>query len=262
MVLYEEIKKIPTHSTRPETESILNKYPDWFYPFSFTNGAQTTVGNEQVLQIHRSRSSMIFPYLDDLFGGKWDSVSCCDIACNQGWFSTQIALRGAKKVIGIDARKDHIKMAEKIRELSGISSLSFEEGDLFNITPEKNGTFTLTLFLGILYHLDNPMGALRILRSLTEKVCILETQVATGNTRLECTWGTETYHRNGPGIAILSSDEMHVHGGNVLTFVPSVEALHAMLFAVGFSRIYQCIPSQNLNEQYRTNDRVILFAFV
>lgn len=262
MVIYEEIKKIPSIRSKPETENELKKYSDWFYPFSFENGASTTVSNDQVLEIHASRSALIFPYLDDIFDGKWSSLSCCDIACNQGWFSSQMALRGAKSVLGIDARKEHIEMADKIKQLSGIPNLSFVQQNLFDIIPEKTGTFELTLFLGILYHLDNPMGALRILRSITKKMCVIETQVATGNTQLECTWGDTLYRRNGPGIAVLSSDEHHVHGSNVLTFVPSAEALYAMLFAVGFSRIYRCIPSKTVNEQYRNNERIILFAYV
>jgi hypothetical protein len=153
-------------------------------------------------------------------------------------------------------------MAETIKELSGIFNLSFEREDLFAIKPEKTGKFTLTLFLGILYHLDNPMGALRVARSITESLCVIETQVARGNPVIECTWGSETVKRSGPGIAILSSDEKHVVGENALTFVPSIGALHAMLFAVGFSRIYQCVPPQTVNEQYRSSDRIILFAHV
>lgn len=262
MVLDDGVKKIPTLRSKSETEDALNKYSDWFYPFSFTNGALTVVTNDQVFQIHQSRARLIFPYLEDVFNGKWDSVSCCDIACNQGWFATQVALRGAKKVVGIDARSDHIKKAELIKELSDISSLSFKQDDLYNIWPENTGKFTITLFLGILYHLDNPMGALRIVRSITEKVCIIETQVVPDSNNLECTWGSATQRRSGPGIAVLASDEMHVCGGNALTFVPSIDALHTMLFAAGFSRIYQCVSPQTENEQYRTNDRIILFAYV
>jgi len=262
MAYNELIKKIPSLRSKTETEDAINQYTDWFYPFSFTNGASTVVTNDQVHQIHQSRASLIFPYLDDLFFEKWSLVSCCDIACNQGWFGTQIALRGAKKVVGIDARANHIRMAEKIKELSGIPNISFEEGNLFTINRKKTGTFTITLFLGILYHIDNPMGALRIVRSITESLCVIETQVARGNPVIDCTWGSETVKRSGPGIAVLSSDEKHVVGENALTFVPSIGALYAMLFAVGFSRIYQCVPPQTVNEQYRTNDRVILFAHV
>lgn len=262
MALQEIVKKIPTTRSKPETEAVLNKYSDWFYRFSFTNGASTAVNNAQVLNIHQSRARLIFPNLEDIFHGKWDSVSCCDIACHQGWFATQIALRGAKKVTGIDARNAHIRMAETIRELSGLPNITFEQGDLFNLTPEKTGTFTLTFFLGILYHLDNPMGALRIVRSITEKVCVIETQVVPSSNKLECTWGSETQRKSGPGIAVLASDEEHVCGGNALTFVPSIDALHTMLFAAGFSRLCQCIPPRTLNEQYRNNHRIVLFAYV
>jgi 2-polyprenyl-3-methyl-5-hydroxy-6-metoxy-1,4-benzoquinol methylase len=129
MVFDDVVKQIPTLRSKSETEEALNKYSDWFYPFSFINGASTVFTNDQVFRIHQSRARLIFPHLEDIFNGKWDSVSCCDIACNQGWFATQVALRGAKKVIGIDARYDHIKKAELIKDLSGISNLSFNQDD-------------------------------------------------------------------------------------------------------------------------------------
>jgi tRNA (mo5U34)-methyltransferase len=262
MAFKDIIQTLPSLRSKAETEIVLNQYHDWFYPFTFTNSASTTVSSDHVLQIHSSRASLIFPYLDDLYEGKWNSVSCCDIACNQGWFATQIALRGAKNVIGIDARADHIKKAEEIKTLSGLTNISFKQQNLFSITPEKTGSFALTLFLGILYHLDNPMGALRIVRSITESVCVIETQVVPSSPKLECTWSCADHKRSGPGIAVLPSDEGHFHGEKSLTFVPSMDALYAMLFTVGFSRIFQCIPPHTVHEQYQTNDRIILFAFV
>jgi len=256
------IRKIPSLSPKLETENAFNQYNEWFYPFEFTNGANTVVKDNQVNEIHLSRAAMIFPFLDDLYKGRWDSVSCCDIACHEGWFATQIALRGAKNVLGIDVRADHIKKAREIKAISGIPNLLFDQLDLFSLTPKKTGTFTLTLFLGILYHLNNPMDALRVARSITESVCVVETQVLVGSSKLECTWGCSTTKKSGPGIAVLPSDENHFFGKNSLTFVPSIEALYIMLFSVGFSRIYQCIPPKMVHEQYRNNDRIILFAFV
>jgi hypothetical protein len=258
---HDTIKKLPSHRSKSEIENRMNQYTDWFYPFVFMNGAQTIVNNNQVAQIHMSRAALIFPHLDEFYEGKWGATSCCDIACNQGWFATQIALRGAKHVTGIDARIDHITMANEIKALSDLPNLSFEQRDLFTITPENTGKFSFTLFLGILYHVDNPMGAIRVARSITKDMCIVETQVARCAS-LEGTWGASANKRSGPGIAVFPSDESHVYGKNALTFVPTAEALYKMLFAGGFSRIYQCIPDQTVNEQYRTNDRIILFAFV
>jgi len=262
MGLKDMIQKIPTLCSKPETDAVINQHKDWFYSFTFTNGASTVVNDNQVDQIHTSRAAMIFPYLDDVYNGKWNSLTCCDLACHQGWFATQIALRGAQHVVGIDARHHHIQMAEEIKSLSNLSNLSFSKQDLFSITMGKFGLFDLTLFLGILYHLDNPMDALRIVRSITKSLCIIETQVARCSTKLECTWGTGSEHRSGAGIAVIPSDKIHVHSGHTITFVPTVEALYTMLFAAGFSRIYQCIPSTTMNEQYLSNDRIILFAHV
>jgi hypothetical protein len=49
--------------------------------------------------------------------------------------------------------------------------------DVFNLHRERMGTFDVVLCLGLIYHLENPIGALRIARALTAAVCVVESQL-------------------------------------------------------------------------------------
>jgi tRNA (mo5U34)-methyltransferase len=256
------VRKIPSRSQKIETESVLSRYDDWFYNFEFSNGAATTVTDSLVNKIHTDRAEIVFSFLDQIYEGKWQQTDCLDIACNQGWFSSQLAVRGARRVTGVDIRQRHIEMAGTIQGLTTLSNLYFQEQDFLEISPDSGKKSDLVLFLGILYHLDNPLQALRKIRSLTKNWCVIETQVTKESRDLECCWGSAPQNRTGPALALIESDGVHVGSDKPLVLVPTLTALYRMLFACGFEHLYLGIPAGTMQEQFRNFDRVIIFARV
>jgi len=254
-------RKLPTQNQKTETETVLNQYDDWFYSFEFSNGAATNVSDSLVKKIHSDRAEIIFSYLDQLYEEKWQNIECLDIACNQGWFSSQLAIRGAHKVTGFDVRERHIKMANTINGLSSLSNLNFQVQDFFDVDSDSGKKYDLVFFLGVLYHLDNPLQAIRKIRSLTKKLCVIETQVAKPNPELECCWGSAP-NRIGPAIALIESDSVHVGSNKPLVLVPTLNALYRMLYACGFEHLFLGIPTDTMQKQYQNFDRVIIFAQV
>ena len=255
-------RKIPSRNLKTETENTLNQFEDWFYRFEFTNGATTVVMDNVGNKIHTNRAEIIFSFLDQLYEGKWPQIDCLDIACNQGWFSSQIAIRGAHQVTGIDIRESHIKIADTIKDLTNLTNLNFKVQDFLEIDTTSCEKADLVLFLGILYHLDNPLQAIRKIRSLTKHLCIIETQVAKLNPDLECCWGSDPQNRKGPALALIESDKAHVGSNKALVLVPTLNALYRMLYASGFDHLFLGIPTETMEEQFQNFDRVIIFAQV
>jgi len=253
-------RPLPSKYQRKEIEKAVNKYPEWFYNFEFANGASTQCSDQKTNEIHTTRAEIIFPFLDKLYEGKWQNIDCLDIACNQGWFSSQIAVRGAHRVTGIDIRESHIKMANTIKDLANLTNLNFKVQDFLEIEGSSDEKADLVLFLGILYHLDNPLQAIRKIRSLTKNLCILETQVAKLNPELECCWGSDPQNRKGPALALIESDKGHVGSNKPLVLVPTLNALYRMLYASGFERLFLGIPTETMEEQFQNFDRVVIFA--
>ncbi len=235
---------------------------NWFYSFVFSGGVKTQASSPLAHTFHITRAELIFPLLDQVFQGAWQEIRCLDLACHQGWYAAQVAVRGAGEVLGLDIRDEHIRMASLIRNVSGMDNLLFRMGDLYAVNPAHYGIFDLTLFLGILYHLDNPIGALRTARSLTSRLCVLETQVARTAPVLHSAWGSSGEMRQGPGIAVLPADDAHAKGTSDVVLVPTLDALTRMLYAVGFDRLYVVFPPPDAHEQFASLDRVIVFAQV
>jgi choline-sulfatase len=252
---------VRTSLSDAELDSALARLGRWFYPFQFQNGTRVELIDREVIGLHRSRAQAIFSTLDRQYSGRWPEVRCLDLACHEGWFSLQVAARGARFVRGIDVRPDRIQRAAFIRDSGGFSNAVYEVGDLFALNPERDGIYDLTFFLGIFYHLEDPMRALRIVRSLTRTVCVIEGQVARHSGSLKMAWGTQSHMRSGPACAVIDADPNHIAPGASVSLVPSLEALTMMLRAAGFSRVDLVEPAPGMHEQLSGGDRVIVFAY-
>lgn len=251
---------VPTTFSPSILRQKLSACGSWFYEYNFTCGVSTQASSSVAHAFHVTRAGLIFPLLHDFFDGRWDRTRCLDIACHQGWYSTQLALRGAREVIGFDVRVEHLAMANMIREISGLDNLNFRHHNLFELSTDEIGQFDLTFMLGLLYHIDAPLQALRIARSLTRKICVIETQVARPFHKLTCEWGSSGSTRQGPGIALIPADDTHVEGRRSVVLVPTLEALSQMIYAAGFDRLFVIHPPSDAQEQFANLDRVVVFA--
>ena len=88
-----------------------------------------------------------------------------DIGCRDGFFAFAMEKRGAE-VIGLDyAEPDVTGFSVAARVLA--SKVTYVVENVYNLDAGKLGTFDLVLFLGVLYHLRNPMLALDRIREVT-----------------------------------------------------------------------------------------------
>jgi tRNA (mo5U34)-methyltransferase len=261
--LIQSAMKMHTSLPAETLQRALDALGPWFYRFEFDNQAHTvSFADENALEIHESRAQCIFPFLDECFKGRWHDVSCLDVACHEGWFAFQIAQRGARLVKGIDIRPERIERANFIKEAGAITNTSFEVRDLFTLDPAREGVFDLTLFLGILYHLEDPVRGFRAVRALTRDVCVIEGQVARFHENIATAWGSKEEIRSGPACVVIDADPQHSPAGAGVSLVPSLEALQKIIRAAGFRRQELVQPVPSLHEQYVHFDRVIVFAFV
>jgi len=254
--------KIHTSLPAQYLQAKLDALGPWFYRFEFDDRVHTgSFADENALGIHESRVECIFPFLDRHFAGRWHDVSCLDVACHEGWFTFQVAQRGARLAKGIDIRPDRIERANFIKEAGAFTNVRFEVRDLFMLNPLQDGVYDLTLFLGIFYHLEDPVRGFRAVRALTRDVCIIEGQVARFRENITTAWGNKQEIRSGPACVVIDADPQHSPTSGGISLVPSLDALIRMIRAAGFQRVELVKPSPSLHEQYINFDRVIVFAF-
>src|SRR3954468_4207538 len=77
--------------------------------------------------------------------------SALDIGCNAGFYSIELAKRGAR-VLGIDVEPLFLRQAEwASREWGLESALRFEQMQVYDLRPRRE-SFDLVLFMGVFYH--------------------------------------------------------------------------------------------------------------
>lgn len=112
--------------------------------------------------------------------------SVLDIGAWDGFYSFECARRGAARVLATDSfswsgeswgSKQGFLLARDALNLNGI--VDDRDIDVMEISPERvGGVFDLVLFLGVLYHLRDPISAIERVASVCGGLLILETEIA------------------------------------------------------------------------------------
>lgn len=87
--------------------------------------------------------------------------SVLDIGCNAGFYSMEMARRGADRVLGIDTDPRYLEQARLAAEAAGID-LELRRMSVYEVAALRE-RFDLVLFMGVFYHLRHPLLALDLL---------------------------------------------------------------------------------------------------
>jgi tRNA (mo5U34)-methyltransferase len=94
-----------------------------------------------------------------------------DLGARDGYFSFEMERRGAA-VVAVDyAPADRTGFATAADVLG--SKVEYRQANIYDLDPARHGTYDIVLFLGLLYHLPDPLRAIEIVRSLcTGRLCL------------------------------------------------------------------------------------------
>jgi tRNA (mo5U34)-methyltransferase len=245
-------------------QRILDK--TWFYRFTLPSGKVTSTYDDGALDsIHETRLAMLQQVIDAHFGGTLAGRTAIDIACHQGWFATKLAGWNADDVLAVDARAEHVADTTLIRDALQLATLRVEQSDVHALDAARTGRFDLVLMLGLIYHLENPVGALRQARALSRNACVVETQVVPGLSGM-VDYGSYRFVRPLKGSFGIIDETDDTHGPEASTtgicLVPSVEALLWIMRKVGFARVEVLPPPADAYEQLLHGKRVMVVGYV
>ena len=238
----------------------------WFYPYQLPSGCITPTSEGAAIDaIHHTRLRMLEAELERGFGDRRDGLRAIDLACHQGWFAAHLAQRGFGSVLGVDARAEHIADATLMRDLLGLRKLAYLQSDVHTLDAVALGSHDLVLCFGLIYHLENPVGALRIARALCRRLCLIETQIAPGLGGW-IDYGNHRYVRPLHGSFGVIDETAETHGPEASTtgicLVPSLDALLWILGKIGFSRIEVLPVPTDGYEQLLHHKRVMVAAWI
>lgn len=257
--------RLASRLSEEEVRRGVEQLAPWFYPFDLGDGLRTVSAvPPEVEGIFATRQEMMERAVRAHFGEHLGAVDCLDIGCHEGFYSLALARMGAKSVTGLEPREESLRRAEFILAATGVSNLEFRIGQVETLAAEQK-VYPLTLFLGVLYHVMDPMLCLRNVGAATGELCVIETQVVDeveGITE----WGARAWTRPYQGILALIDESGEYKDGNRETGItplvscPSPRALEAMLHHAGFRKVEFIRPADGAYEQHARGKRVVVAA--
>lgn len=220
----------------------------------------------EVLPIHQTRLEMVERVVDGYFGSRLPQIRCLDVGCHEGFFSLAMARKGVGKVRGVDVRPESLEKGRLVAQILGFHNLTYDQQNCESLAIEETEPYELCLFLGVLYHLENPMLALRNISRATKELCIIETQVV-DEVEGRAEWGAREWTRPYGGILAVIDESGEFYndnreaGATPLALCPSLAALQHMLKHGGFRRTEIIQPPPDAYEQHARAKRVVCAAY-
>jgi SAM-dependent methyltransferase len=203
----------------------------WLQYFTLDHGV-TTLPDERLTNVLRARISfrrdLINGTLHDLLGDDLARTTFLDIGCNNGFFSLDLADRGAARVDGVDRHPRNIEQAEFLAEHYALTNAEFTLGDVADL--DAPGQWDVVLNLGVLYHVTDPVALLRQTYELTRRCAVIDT----------------ICHQAPVSAFMLVGDkdtESQSEGRDSLEFIPTYRATIDVLSHVGFAEIFEITGS-------------------
>ena len=170
-------------------------------------------------------------------------ATALDAGCGVGFFA-QILQECGLSVGAFDGRMENVVEARK-----RFPEIPFEQGDIESPGILALGKFDLTLCFGLLYHLENPMLAIRHLRALTGKGLLLESMCIPGDSA---------------GMVLREEPSALDQSLTDIALYPSEACLVKMLYRAGFAAVYRVAELPDHDDFRETplhaRRRTVLFA--
>ncbi len=190
--------------------------------------------------------------------------SVLDVGCNAGFYSFELARRGAH-VTAIDVNPHYLRQAEWVAREYGLQDhISFRKTPIYALAHESE-VYDLVWFMGVFYHLRYPQLALDLLRPKTRRLMMFQTLTMPGEAVLS------TPH----DIGLLERELMENAGWPKMAFIehrladdptnwwaPNHAAVEALLRSSGFRvlarpahEVYWCetaAPHPLINEEMQS----------
>lgn len=241
------------------THEELERLGPWFHNLHLPDGTQTCP-DHFLGDFPRFKWEQLSPHLPDRLDG-WTAL---DIGCNAGFYSFELARRGAR-VTAIDREELYLRQARWAAERFGLAHrIEFRKQQVYDLARAEQG-FDLVLFMGVFYHLRYPLLALDAVGRLVRKTMVFQTltmpgmEVADGTGGLTLEERPKMLKRGWPKMAFIEHELQH---DETNWWAPNHACVEAMLRSTGMRVVarpmhetYLCIPDRdNPSSFWRWNE--------
>lgn len=183
-------------------------------------------------RIDEARKAFLQTFFPDLIS----SLNICtalDVGCGFGFFSQYLSESGLH-VVASDARAENVEEAKRRNPSMEVLQVDIEDPTI--VLMRK---FDLVFCFGLLYHLENPLRAIRNLASLTKKVLLIESRIAPASS---------------VGAYLYQEGYGQDQGLTGIALIPTERCFIKCLYEAGFSSVYKTVTFPD-HEEFRSSFR-------
>ncbi|MGH6681619.1 MAG: class I SAM-dependent methyltransferase [Bradyrhizobium sp.] len=234
----------------------------WFYQYTLPSGRTTELYIPlEVEHIHRTRRDMMLAAIAPLLAAKGGELTAIDVASHQGWFSIELA-RHCRSVLGLEYQARHVGSARLMAKCLGVPNVEFRQANIETIAPNVIEPADIVINFGLMYNLENPIGALRRCREMTKRLLLIETQC----TILDLDGAIDSGHHSASNYmhgywGVFAGNPENIDGSaSDIVFYPSRRGLCWVLEKLGFREVQILVPPPGAYQQLATGKRIMVAA--
>jgi len=223
------------------------RFAPWFHNVHLPDGTQTAPAHP----------------LGDFPSYKWREIAAhlpadltgwtaLDIGCNSGFYSVELARRGAH-VVAIDHDPHFLEQARWVIDQFALADrIELLRAQVYDIA-RWHLSFDLVLFMGVFYHLRHPLLALDLVAEKTSRLLVFQTLSLPGEQVATPPDDLDFEHREtmlAPGWPTMAFIEKSLAGDPTNWWAPNHACIEAMLRTAGLSvsarpghEVYLCTPA-------------------
>lgn len=208
----------------------IQRLSPWFHNLHLPDGTETCP-DHALGDFPRFKWLKLAPSLpEDL-----SATSVLDIGCNAGFYSLELARRGAH-VTALDVDEHYLTQARWAADVFGLSDrIEFERRQVYELSHTTR-RWDIVLFLGVLYHLRYPMLGLDIVSRCVQKTLVFQSLTVPGAEIEEAPADLDLQNREPlarRGWPKLSFIEHKMAGDETNWWAPNAACIEAMLRSTG-----------------------------
>lgn len=229
-----------------DLRSDIRRLGPWFHNLHLPDGTQTCP-DHFLGDFPSFKWRELAPHLPE----RLDGWSVLDIGCNAGFYSFELAKRGAT-VTGIDIDEHYLAQARWAAAQLGLGDrVTFRRAQVYSLARTR-AQWDLVLFMGVFYHLRYPLLALDAVGRCVKRLMVFQTLSMPGLDEAAVPRDLALDNRerlHAPGWPKMAFIEHRLAGDETNWWAPNHAAVMAMLRSSGMKVIgrpldetYLCVP--------------------
>lgn len=230
----------------------------WQYPFDFGFGIEAPTYSATQRELHPWRKHVTFAALDRYFSGRYQQISVLDLGAGECAFAAELWQRGTRDITCVEMRDINVEKALFVREVFGCG-FNVVQDDVERFLSHDQRTYDLVLFMGLLYHLQDPLNITRKVAAKTREMAVVETVLACPE---NIVFNNVPEYRPEQAAYFIRKDsqESNTAGAADIELWPTSAALTLTLQQAEFQRLEDIVPAHDALHWYATKQRTLLLA--